>query len=64
MRAIHVTLDDGTDECLVTNLMDPSITLAMLKELYFLRWGIESKHSELKNKLRLEESQWLASSVS
>ena len=55
VRAIHVTLDDGTDECLVTNLMDPSITLAMLKELYFLRWGIESKYSELKNKLRLEE---------
>ena len=27
----------------------------MLKELYFLRWGIESKYYELKNQLKLEE---------
>lgn len=55
VRVVHVTLDDGTDECLVTNLMDPSITPEMLKELYFLRWGIESKYFELKNQLELEE---------
>ena len=40
VRVVHVTLDDGTDECLVTNLMDPSITPEMLKKLYFLRWGV------------------------
>jgi hypothetical protein len=55
VRVIHVTLEDGTDECLVTNIMDPVITPAMLKELYFLRWGIESKYNELKNQLKLEE---------
>jgi hypothetical protein len=55
VRVVHVTLDDGTDECLVTNLTDPSITPEMLKELYFLRWGIESKYFELKNQLELEE---------
>jgi hypothetical protein len=55
VRVVHVTLDDGTDECLVTNLMDPSITPEMLKKLYFLRWGVESKFSELKNQLELEE---------
>lgn len=55
VRVIHVTLDDGSDECLVTNLLDPAITPSMLKELYFLRWGIESKYFELKNQLKLEE---------
>lgn len=55
VRVVHVILDDGTDECLVTNLTDPAITPAMLKELYFLRWGIESKYYELKNQLKLEE---------
>ncbi len=55
VRVVHVTFDDGTDECLVTNLTDPSITSEMLKELYFLRWGIESKYFELKNQRKLEE---------
>lgn len=55
VRAIHVTLDDGTDECLITNIMDPSFTISMFKELYFLRWGVESKYNELKNQLELEE---------
>lgn len=55
VRVVHVTLDDGTDECLVTNIMDPTITVDMFKELYFLRWGIESKYNELKNQLELEE---------
>lgn len=55
VRVIHVILDDGTDECLVTNIMDPKITISMFKELYFLRWGVESKYNELKNQLELEE---------
>lgn len=55
VRVVHVTLEDGTDECLVTNLMDPSVSPEMLKELYFMRWGIESKYYELKNQLKLEE---------
>lgn len=55
VRVVHVTLEDGTDECLVTNLMDPSITPEMLRELYYMRWGIEGKYYELKNQLKLEE---------
>lgn len=55
VRVVHVILDDGTDECLVTNILDPAITPEMLKELYYLRWGIESKYFELKNQLKLEE---------
>lgn len=55
VRAVHVTLEDGTDECLVTNLLDPAITTQMLKDLYFCRWGIEGKYHELKNQWALEE---------
>jgi hypothetical protein len=55
VRAIHITLDNGTDECLVTNIMNPAITPEMFKELYFMRWGIESKYYELKCQLKLEE---------
>ncbi len=55
VRAIHVTLDNGTDECLVTNIVDPTITPEMFKELYFMRWGVESKYYELKCQLKLEE---------
>lgn len=55
VRVIHIPLDSGEDEFLVTNIMDPSITPDMFKELYFLRWGVESKFNELKNQIELEE---------
>ena len=55
LRVIKVTLSDGTIETLVTNILDQSVTLAMFKELYFLRWGIETKYNELKNSLEIEE---------
>lgn len=55
VRVLHVELDDGTDECIVTNILDPAMTPAMFKELYFRRWKIESKYHELKNQLELEE---------
>lgn len=55
VRVIHIPLDSGEDEFLVTNIMDPSITPDMFKALYFLRWGVESKFNELKNQIELEE---------
>lgn len=55
VRVLHVILDDATEEYLVTNILDPSFTIAMFQELYFLRWGIEGKYNELKNQLELEE---------
>lgn len=55
VRVIHIILDDGTDECLVTNLFDPDLDAELLKELYFYRWGIEGKYNELKNQMELEE---------
>lgn len=55
VRIIRVELDSGVTEYLATNVMDPNITPEMFKELYFLRWKIESKYNELKNRLEMEE---------
>jgi uncharacterized protein YbcI len=55
LRAIRVTLDDGTKETLVTNIFSRDITLEMFRELYFVRWGIEGKYREFKEWLEIEE---------
>lgn len=55
LRAIHFELPDGTIEYLVTNLMANSFTVHNFKELYFLRWGIESKYKEFKSRFYLED---------
>lgn len=55
IRVIEVILDDGSKEYLATNIFDPSITREMFKELYFLRWPIELKYYELKERLLMEE---------
>lgn len=55
IRIIEVILDDGTAEYLATNIFDESITVDMFRELYFLRWPVESKYYELKEKFLLEE---------
>lgn len=54
LRIIHLTLPDGTTEYLVTNITDLTFTLDTFKELYFLRWGIESRYKELKISYKLE----------
>lgn len=55
VRVLHITLDDGSTECLVTNLLSEDITPEMFRELYFLRWPIEGKYMELKSRWELEE---------
>ena len=55
VRVLHVLLDDGSTEYLVTNLLSPAITPLMLKELYFQRWLVEGKYMELKSRWELEE---------
>ena len=55
IRVIRVELDSGITEYLATNVMDTDITPDMFKHLYFLRWKIESKYNELKNRLEMEE---------
>lgn len=54
MRVIHVPFDNGNVETLITNLTDSSFSAEDFKYLYHLRWGIEEKYDELKNKLKIE----------
>jgi IS4 transposase len=48
-------LSTGEIEVLVTSLLDSDkYTAQMLKELYHLRWGIETLFGVLKERLRLD----------
>ena len=49
LRSIHLLLEDGSAEYLVTNLMPEQMASKKFSELYRLRWGVESKYRELKN---------------
>lgn len=55
LRTIEVELTDKTREYLVTNLTKKDMPAECFKEIYFLRWGIESKYQEIKNRMMLEE---------
>ncbi len=54
VRFIRVILSTGEVEVLVTSLLDESITPDIFKELYYLRWGIETYYHILKSHLSLE----------
>lgn len=54
VRIINVILPTGETEKLVTNIMDTSFTNEDFKVLYFKRWGIEVKYSQLKSRYELE----------
>lgn len=55
IRTIKVLLDTGTVETLVTNLLETQLTDEQFKQMYALRWGIEGKYLELKERLEIEE---------
>lgn len=55
IRVIAVPLESGETEYLATNIFDERFTVEMFKELYFLRWPVESKYYELKYRINLEE---------
>jgi len=52
-RYVLIVLKNGTTEALITNL-EEDFTKEMLMNLYQLRWGIETKYDDLKNKLQIE----------
>lgn len=52
-RLIKIQLFDGNYEYLLTNLNKDEFTTKELKELYHMRWGIESSFRELKYALGL-----------
>ncbi|MFZ7121215.1 MAG: IS4 family transposase [Eubacteriaceae bacterium] len=54
VRIINVILPSGQVEKLVANIMDKDYTNEDFKKLYFKRWGIEVKYSQLKSRYELE----------
>ena len=55
VRLIRIDLPSGEVEILMTSLLDSQeYPASIFKELYFLRWGVETFYDELKNKLKLE----------
>lgn len=54
LRVVRVTLENGETEILLTNIFDKKLTSVDFKELYHLRWNIEEKYDDLKNKLEIE----------
>lgn len=55
VRFLRVDLPGGETEVLITTLLDSQKYPAKIfKELYFMRWGIETFYDELKNKLKIE----------
>jgi hypothetical protein len=54
VRVFKVTLENGEQEILITNIREKHLKREEISELYFKRWGIEIKFDSLKNKLELE----------
>lgn len=48
LRVLKFPLDDGTEEYIVTNLPKYSCSMDTIKELYWLRWGVETAFRHLK----------------
>jgi len=55
VRVLRFMLDSGEEEILLTSLLDNNLTIKDFKSLYFMRWGIEVKYDELKNKFEVED---------
>ena len=56
VRLVQVRIP-GSDETeyLLTNLFDSDFTKDDFLKIYHMRWGIETKYDDLKNKLRIED---------
>ncbi len=55
VRLVRVELPGGETEILISSLIDSEkYPNAVFKDLYFLRWGIETFYDELKNKIKVE----------
>lgn len=48
VRVVRFLLDDGSYECLITNLPADEFSMEDLKRLYFSRWGVETSFRKLK----------------
>ena len=54
VRVIKFVLDSGEEEVLLTNISDGRLGKKAFKNLYFMRWPIETKYDMVKNKLQIE----------
>jgi hypothetical protein len=55
VRLVRVELPGGETEILISSLFDTQkYPDSIFKELYFLRWGVETFYDELKNKIKIE----------
>ena len=55
VRLVKVELPSGEVEILITSLFDSEkYPNSIFKDLYFLRWGVETFYDELKNKIKAE----------
>jgi hypothetical protein len=54
VRVIKFTLSSGEEETLITSITDKRMGIEAFKKLYFMRWPIETKYDEIKNKLEVE----------
>lgn len=54
LRFVRVKLSTGETEYLVTNMDSNMVPASDMKELYHMRWGIETAYDEMKNRMQLE----------
>lgn len=55
IRVIRIPLKSGETEMLVTNIYDDDFNISGFKELYHMRWGVETKYNEIKHKYVIEK---------
>lgn len=55
LRCVRIKLSSGEDEILITNLNRKEFPKRDIKEIYRLRWGIETGFNYLKNAVFVEE---------
>ena len=55
IRCVKIRLESGENEFLITNLPREEFPKRKIKELYHLRWGIETGYNYLKNAVFIEE---------
>jgi IS4 transposase len=54
VRVVKFILSNGDEETLITNLSNEEATYDDCTQLYFKRWGIETRYDELKSKFEIE----------
>ena len=54
LRMIKIPLENESLEVLATNLSKIEFSTKEIKELYHMRWGIETAYETLKSRLQLE----------